>query len=321
MMTKLESLSRRGAVASAVQSVVGFAFVITPWFFDRQCSPIIPWYYIVGIALGVPIILLLTWPLGRLADALARHLRPLPTTNQFHNVASEIAIALNEPLESVQVHDSSIPNIATLPCTKGEIVVATTGALERLSRHEIQALVAAQFAGMRDRWCRLATRAEIMWWSLRWLFLLMLPGFFFLNIPLLFVTYFGFVCYLMLPRWIEQARDLCADIAAVRVTLDPASLGRAMRVLGEHSKEAIKIEFGACYFPNSPFLVIPPRTEGATTVGGRHWTTSEEVQLEFELRADRAEALAAGADPGLYTGKEFRRRWSQLGRSRRARPV
>jgi Zn-dependent protease with chaperone function len=313
MLAKLETLGRRGAIASALQSVIGFAFVIAPWFFDRQASPILPWYYVVGIAFGVPVILLLTWPLGRLADTLAKHLKPLPPTSQFQNVASEIAIALNEPIESIQIHDSSIPNIASLPCTKGEIVVATTGALERLSRHEIQALVAAQFAGMRDRWCRLATRAEIMWWSLRWLFLLMLLGPFFLNIILVFLTYFGFVFYLMLPRWIEQTRDLCADIAAVKVTLDPVSLGRAMRLLGGHSKEAIKIEFGAWYFPNSPFLVIPPRTDGVTTVGGRHWTTSEEVELEFKLRAERAEALAAGANPSQYTGKEFRRRWRQLG--------
>ena len=313
MLAKLETLGRRGAIASALQSVMGFAFVIAPWFFDRQVSPILPWYYVVGIAFGVPIILLLTWPLGRLADTLAKHLKPLPPTSQFQNVASEIALALNEPIESIQIHNSSIPNIASLPCTKGEIVVATTGALERLSRHEIQALVAAQFAGMRDRWCRLATRAEIMWWSLRWLFLLMLLGPFFLNIILVFLTYFGFVFYLMLPRWIEQTRDLCADLAAVKVTLDPASLGRAMRLLAGHSKEAIKIEFGAWYFPNSPFLVIPPRTDGVTTVGGRHWTTSEEVELEFKLRAERAEALAAGANPSQYTGKEFRRRWRQLG--------
>jgi hypothetical protein len=141
----------------------------------------------------------------------------------------------------------------------------------------------------------------------------MLLGPFFLNIILVFLTYFGFVFYLMLPRWIEQTRDLCADLAAVKVTLDPASLGRAMRLLGGHSKEAIKIEFGAWYFPNSPFLVIPPRTDGVTTVGGRHWTTSEEVELEFKLRAERAEALAAGANPSQYTGKEFRRRWRQLG--------
>ncbi|NRB76375.1 MAG: hypothetical protein HRU46_18600 [Verrucomicrobiales bacterium] len=248
-----------------------------------------------------------------MADLLARHLKPLPPSSQFHNVASEIAIALNEPLESIQVHDSKIPNIASLPCKKGAVVVATTGALERLSRHEIQALVAAQFAGMRDRWCRLATRAEIMWWSLRWLFPFMLFGQF-LNFALLFmVTFFGFVLYIMLPRWIEQARDLCADIAAVRITFDPASLGSAMRALGEHSNEAIKIDFGAWYLPTSPFLVIPPRAESTATSGNRCWTTSDEVQLEFELRGDRAEALAKGADPSQFTGKEFRRRWRQLG--------
>ena len=31
------------------------------------------------------------------------------------------------------------------------------------------------------------------------------------------------------------------------------------------------------------------------------------------MRADRAEALASGADPRRYTGREYRRRWSRLG--------
>ena len=88
MLTNLESTARRGAITSGVQSVFGFAIFIVPWFFDKQFSPLVPWYWIVGVALGVPLILLLTLPLGHVADLLARHLKPLPPSSQFHNVAS-----------------------------------------------------------------------------------------------------------------------------------------------------------------------------------------------------------------------------------------
>lgn len=45
----------------------------------------------------------------------------------------------------------------------------------------------------------------------------------------------------------------------------------------------------------------------------RTWTDADEVASELHLRADRAEALASGADPRQFTGREFRRRWSKLG--------
>jgi hypothetical protein len=45
----------------------------------------------------------------------------------------------------------------------------------------------------------------------------------------------------------------------------------------------------------------------------RSWTEAEEVVSEMMLRADRADALAAGADSREFTSREYRRRWSKLG--------
>lgn len=119
------------------------------------------------------------------------------------------------------------------------------------------------------------------------------------------------------PRWIEQARDLCADVAAVRTTFDPQSLGSAMRKLAKGALFASNIKFAKFYLPTNPFQVVPRRANATTTVSGggkkRRWTSADEVRLELLLRADRAEALAAGADPAEFTGKEFRRRWRELG--------
>jgi Zn-dependent protease with chaperone function len=245
---------------------------------------------------------------------LAKHLRPEPPTQQFDNVVTEIAIALVEPVESIQTYRCPVPNIAMLPCSDREIVVATTGALEKLSRYELQALVAAQFPGMRNRWCRMATRAEIMWWAIPWYFPIGFTGLV-LGRPFAMLAAFGFIfVWAFMPRKTEQARDLCADVVAVRTTFDPQSLASAMRKLAGHAQDATKIDFGAWYLPMNPFLVIPKRHQTTTTVNGRSWNQADEVRLELLLRADRAEAMAKGGKASDFTGREFSRRWRKLGK-------
>lgn len=320
-MIKLEKSARRHAIAASVASV-GFYVVYTLcWFLKFETGLVIPLIGVVAISLAIPIVVLLFMPLEKVADLLARHLQPQPVELQFENVVTEIAIALAEPVESIQSYPSPIPNILMLPCSQGEIVVATIGALEQLNRHELQATVAAQFAGMRDPWCQLATRAEIMWWAIPALFPLTFPAFLFGHHAAGIASFLAIFVWAFSPRWIEQARDLCADVAAIKTTYDPPSLASAMRKLAGQAHLATSIRFAKFYLPTNPFQVIPRRVESTTTVttGGkrRRWTSSDEVRLELMLRADRAEALAQGADPAEYTGREFRRRWRELGNNER----
>lgn len=151
---------------AGIWSVVSWAILVGSWFVSEEGLPAFSWGVTIAISLVVPFVFLLALPLGKVADRLAKQLDPEPTTLQFDNIVTEIAIALVEPVESIRTYRCAGPNIAMLPCSDREIVVATTGALEELSRYELQALVAAQFAGMRNRWCRMATRAEIMWWAI-----------------------------------------------------------------------------------------------------------------------------------------------------------
>ena len=316
-MIKLEKSARRHAIGASVAGVGFYAVYIATWFLDIDVGFVFPLLWVAAISLSVPILILLLLPLEKVADLLAKHLEPKPVGSQFENVVTEIAIALAEPVESIQSYASSVPNVLMLPCTQKEIVIATTGALEQLNRHELQAIVAAQFAGMRDPWCRLATRAEIMWWAIPALFLLALPAFL-LDFHLAGVASFlAIFVWAFAPRWIEQARDLCADVAAIKTTFDPTSLASAMRKLAEQAHAATSIRFAKFYLPTNPYQVIPRRVESTTTVttGGkrRQWRTSDEVRMELLLRADRAEALAQGADPAKFTGSEFRRRWRKLG--------
>lgn len=315
MLVSLETTARWHALSSSARSIFVFAVLIVCWAVGRG-GPSFSWTTIAIVAFFVPTFALLLCPLGRIADAIARRLRIQESTVQFENIVQEIAIALNQPASSIKIQESPIPNVAMLPCSQQHIVVATTGALQELSRYELQALVAAQFAGMQDKWCRLATRAEILWWVLPWICPLTYLALS-LDRPFAIIASFLTVfVYVFTPRWNEQARDLCADVAAVRTTFDPQSLGNAMRKLAEKADEASRIKFTSWYLPGNPFLVIPKRLQASTTVNGansRSWTSADEVRLEFLLRADRAEALTNGADPKEYTGREFQRRWKQLG--------
>lgn len=312
MIIGLEATARRHAVRASLRSVLVCGCLIAPWFFDLG-GMLAPWYWIVAVSLGVPALLLLLMPLERVADLLAKKLQPEPPSRQFENVVNEIGIALSEAVESIQTCDCRVANIAMLPCSSGETVVATSGALERLTRHELQALVAAQFAGMRDRWCRLATRAEILWWVIPWTAPLAVVGGIVGNGIGILVAVLAIFIPAFAARRNEQDRDLCADVAAVRTTMDPQSLGNAMRKLADQASDAVRVNLGAWYLPINPFLVFPRRIESATSVNGRSWTSTDEVRMELLLRADRAEALAGGADPRKYTGREYQRRWKEMG--------
>jgi|GEM_PF-1938860 len=318
MLTSLEETARTHALTASARSIFVFSPFFASLFLHSSFSGPISAPWLILVSVGVPTLILLLIPIEKIADILLKHLKPKGPERQFKNVVEEIAIALGEPVESIQIYPSPIANVIVLPCIGQEVVVATEGALQELNRYELQALVAAQFAGMRDRWCRLATRAEIMWWALPWLMIFLVPSL------LLGFAATAMVCFLsvfvaaFVPRWNEQARDLCADVVAVRTTFDPASLGSALRKLAEHANKSTDIKFGKFYLPTNPFLVVPRRVASTTTVsstkGSRKWSSKDEVRMELLLRADRAEALAKGADPSDFTGREFSKRWRALGR-------
>lgn len=266
----------------------------------------------IPVAMVVAAAIVLLLPLERVGDEIVTELRAEASGGRLRNVAEEVSIAIGEAPGHVVIHEAGIPNVGAFPTADGVVVMATTGAVERLGRDELEALVAAQFAGMRDRWCRLATRAELAWK------LTIVLGF----VSILFALPIGFFIgglMVFAPRSVEATRDLCADVAAVKVTRHPIALANALRHLAPaasgNSRQRLVQRW---YLPTSAFLVMPKRLPGTTSIGRdngptRTYTDVEEVAFELLLRADRAEALAAGADPREFTGREYRRRWSKLG--------
>ncbi len=135
-MITLEKSARRHAIAASTASVGVYVAFTACWFLRDEVRLIAAPIWVVAVSLTIPILILLLMPLEKVADLLARHLQPQPVDRQFENVVSEIAIALAEPVESIQSYPSPVANILMMPCSHGEIVVATTGALEQLNRHE-----------------------------------------------------------------------------------------------------------------------------------------------------------------------------------------
>ena len=270
------------------------------------------WPVAVLVGMVVAAVLIALLPLERLGDEIVADLRADAAEGRLSNIAEEVSIAIDEPADHVVVHPADIPNVGAFPTSDGLVVLATRGAVDQLRRDELQALVAAQFAGMRDRWCRLATRAEVVWTVTK---VLAFASILFAAPIALFVG----AAMVFLPRSIEATRDLCADVAAVDATRHPAALANGLRHLApsaiDNNRQRIIRRW---YLPISPFLVLPKRVESTTSISvngraTRTYTDVNEVAFELDLRADRAEALAAGADPRRYTGREYRRRWSKLG--------
>ncbi len=308
---RAHALRAIGLAWLALAAVLAGMFVLPHGWFDLFV-PFDGWI-VIPIAMVLSAVLLVALPMERIGAAIVGDLGDHTVADgRLRNVAEELSIAIDEPADHVVIHESPVPNVGAFPTPDGVVVMATSQAVVQLERAELEALVAAQFAGMRDRWCRLATRAELAWTGTIVLsfvsILFAMPLALFVGAAMIFA-----------PRTVEVTRDLCADAAAVQATRHPAALAGALRHLtpasgASHEQRITK----RWYLPINPFLALPRRVQSTTTVStfnrsSRTWTHDEEIAAELDLRADRAEALAAGADPSRYTAREYRRRWSELG--------
>ena len=305
---------RAVALATTALAAQFFLVLLAPHGWFDALVPFDGWA-IIPAAIVTATIAVVLLPLDRVGRIIVDEIEGGEADGRARNVADEIAIAIGEPAGRVIIHASAVPNVGAFPTPDGVVVVVTRGALDVLRRDELEALVASQFAGMRDGWCRLATRAELGWSA----------GRAFGYVSIVFGAPFGlFLSALMhfSPRIVEATRDLCADVAAVEATRHPAALAGAMHDLASAAADSHRQDLVRRWFlPISTFLVLPKRLQSTTSIGSesgpaRTWTSVEEVAAELHLRADRAEALASGADPREYTGREYRRRWSALGTTR-----
>ena len=241
-----------------VTAWVGCLVVTVILYFAYPEPVIVTWLFTpVGIAivLGVSLVVaLLYWGLaqigarGRLMTAM--HCRPLDPGDRYHarlaNIVEEMRLATGAPrIDCVTVRTVGLNAFAFSDLRGGGVIGVTEGALARLSRQQLEAVVAHEFAHILSGSyvtvtvsCLLfgiysslaesldgaadassdtdAASAVVLMIPLRgWLWVMQLAS-------------------SVVNAAISRQREWQADLAAVRYTRDPLALAEALRVVSRH---------------------------------------------------------------------------------------
>jgi Zn-dependent protease with chaperone function len=294
MFRMLSGAGRRCVLVAVVRA--GFpwgvllAVLSCPIWLDpsKQTFMRMPIVLVAGWAPASAVVVVL--PIRRYGEWAARRVLASADSTRLRNVADQLAIAIGVPTERVQVLDVPMPDVGVFPTRGGNVVVATSGAVDDLARSELEALVASQLTVASNGWVRVATSAQLVG-SMR---MALLFSSAFVNpiaIPFAFLAFFG-------GRDADAARDLVADELAARTTSNPSALGRALRTLGQHAAEGTMLPVGLPGFLTDQFWVMSTRQTSSTTITAfgksRSWTSVDEIALEMRVRAERLERAAHG---------------------------
>lgn len=207
---------------------------------------------------------------GSVAEALGGSRVPPdtddPLERRYLNVVEEMAIAANVPVPDVYVlqNEEGINAFASGPSPERSAVAVTRGALERLSRDELQGVVAHEFSHITHGDVRLNIRLASYIYGLMVLYVI---GRFFLEIALrsnnnrssrrdskdgsgllflgilaLIFFAFGFLGRLVsvfMSAAISRQREFLADATAVQLTRNPDGIADALKKIGGYSKGSV----------------------------------------------------------------------------------
>ncbi len=271
----------------------------------------------VAVILAVALVVsLLYWGAAQIGarDRLvkAMHCRPLDRGDRYHerlaNIVEEMRIATGAPrIECFTVRTVGLNAFAFSDLHGGGVIGVTEGALARLSRQQLTAVVAHEFAHVLSGsyvtvtvscllfgvYSSLSDRLEEAAYA----------GAGTRGVPLVLaaVTLRGWLWALQLASSVTSAalsreRERQADLAAARYTRDPLSLAQALRIIGRHPG-------GAGYIPEglAPLCIRATGGRRGWPVGSWHDThppLSERVAAlltlanvppdEFERQAEQA---------------------------------
>lgn len=183
----------------------------------------------------------------------ARELRPSTslTEQRFGNIVDEMAIAagMQRPTPMVVARADGINAFATGWGENDAVVAVTQGALDRLTREELQGVVAHEFSHIREGDTRLNMRLAGMVSGLEMVYRLgqslwapndqgqrtALAG---LGLAIMAVGWLGWLAGHALQAAVSRQRELLADARAVQWTRSRDGLGQALRKLLTQQDEA-----------------------------------------------------------------------------------
>ncbi len=275
-------------------------FVVIP---DSQVFSVVVDWRNTGVILGAALVFsVVYWYVARIGARRrllrAMHCRSLDPHDRYHqrlaNIAEEMRLASGAPrVECVTVSTLGMNAFAFSDLKGAGVIGVTEGALARLSRPQLQAVVAHEFAHilsgtyvtatvscllfgvyseLGDRLEAAASGDEDNLWAPFGLTAGML------RLLLSVVQFASRVTSSALSR----SRELEADVAAARYTRDPLSLAEALRMMGRHPG-------GAGYIPEGLAPLCIRTTEGANAWLLGRW---QATHPPLELRVARLLSLA-----------------------------
>ncbi len=175
---------------------------------------------------------------------------------RLRNIVQEMAIAsgLKPPRVFVLPRDDSINAFAAGWEQHDSVIAVTRGAIERLTRDELQGVVAHEFSHILHGDARLNMRLIGHVWGLQLLFMLgrdlfdmtdargRRSVFVLLGLALMGVGSIGWLAGRLLKAAVSRQREFLADAAAVQFTRLPGGIGGALRkIAGQHSPESPRV--------------------------------------------------------------------------------
>jgi Zn-dependent protease with chaperone function len=169
---------------------------------------------------------------------------------RFANIVQEMAIASRLPAPAAWVlpREDAINAFAAGWAPDDAVVAVTRGALERLTREELQGVVAHEFSHLAHGDTRLNMRLIGLVWGLQMLFMLgrMLaardemrrqpPAAYLFGLALMGVGSLGWAAGRLLQAAVSRQREYLADASAVKYTRVVAGIGGALRKISEQAR-------------------------------------------------------------------------------------
>jgi Zn-dependent protease with chaperone function len=233
---------------------------------------------------------------------------------RLHHVIQELALASRIPAPAAWVlpRDDAINAFAAGWSHEDAVIAVTRGALERLTREELQGVVAHEFSHVVHGDARLNMRLVGLVWGLQMIFLLgrslsqpdeqgRRPFTTSFGWALLATGWLGWAAGRLLQAAVSRQREFLADASAVQYTRMVHGLGGALRKIAHQSRE------------HTDRLQAPQATSLAhlfLNAPGRRWLWSthppiaERLRRLYGCRVEPlpAEPLPAPADDEFLTG-------------------
>ncbi|MFL2480616.1 MAG: M48 family metallopeptidase [Verrucomicrobiales bacterium] len=227
-----------------------------------------------------------------------------PRHRRLINVVEEMSIASGVPVPSIYVmeQEDGINAFAAGHSSSNATIGVTAGCLNKLSRSELQGVIAHEFSHILNGDMRLNIRMMSVLYGILMMFIIgkfILRGFgrssyrsrssskdgggqgfiIVVALALLLIGLMGSIMARLIKAALSRQREYLADASAVQFTRDPSGISGALKKIGgfagariEHPRgeEASHMFFGSCYKKklSNLFATHPPIGERIAAIGG-----------------------------------------------------